>query len=416
MTPEQQDKVDAAISLAKEMEGYDAPEWKLSARIAMEYLMHGDEEGEAGTAEVKAIKEKRKEEKEARKAEREAKEAAKGKDELEEMTQKNDPVSKAVQAHLDALQLINGDPVTNNVLGLDSLAKRLVVRRNLFSEPLGRALFIMSAEELWHTLGFRSFAEYCEERLGISLSTARERIRLERRMKLLPPLRKVLKSGRLTYTKVVEISRHANSGNVWELIREAESTTYQQTKEKADKEEKQRQRERGERKLRGPARAMQAVAEAVEKYRQKFALKGEEVSEGTAWSEINRWFFLRYEKPIRRCDWRKKWEREVFLRYGGLCAVPGCTREAVHKHHIVFQENDGPDVPANCAGLCWCHHKRCLHRGLLVLRGRGGEHLTWTFKVRDDDSGDLIPVSEWETFGDNDVRRRGFKRRRGVTT
>ena len=49
MNPEQQDRLDAALSLAKELEGYDAQEWRLLARIARDWLgshAPGSEEGE----------------------------------------------------------------------------------------------------------------------------------------------------------------------------------------------------------------------------------------------------------------------------------------------------------------------------------------------------------------------------------
>ena len=398
MTPEQQDKLDAAVSLAKELEGYDAPEWKLQSRIASDYLKHDGAEGEATVEEVKEGKARKK----------------KGKDPVDEMTEKGDSACQALEAHFEACELINGDPVTNNPLGLDGAAKRLVARRYFFSEPLGRALTIISAEDLWRPLGYRSFGEYCLERLGISESTARERIRLERRMRLLPALRKALKTGVLTYTKAVQVGRRATPGTVDELIREAASTTFQQTKAAADKEESQRDRERGERKLRGPQQTVELVGRAIDLARRKFAEAGEQVDDGEAWKRVSEWFFRRYEKQIRKCDWRRKWEREVFLRYGGLCAVPGCTRAAVHLHHIIFQEDGGPDVPWNTVALCHCHHQRCAHKGTLILWGRSGEHLTWVFKARDEESGYLIPISEWETWGYSDVRRRGYRGRRGV--
>ena len=63
-----------------------------------------------------------------------------GKDPVDEMTEKGDSACQVLEAHFEALELINGDPVTDNVLGLDGAAKSLVARRYRFSEPLGLSL------------------------------------------------------------------------------------------------------------------------------------------------------------------------------------------------------------------------------------------------------------------------------------
>jgi hypothetical protein len=125
------------------------------------------------------------------------------------------------------------------------------------------------------------------------------------------------------------------------------------------------------------------------------------VRDGEALARIADHYVSVWEEPLQRADWRRKWEREALMRHGGLCAVPGCTRRARHLHHIVFRSRGGPDRPWNTVAVCWAHHRLCIHRGTLTVRGRGGEHLVWVFRTRD-----LVPRSEWETRGRDDVRRR----------
>ena len=110
-------------------------------------------------------------------------------------------------------------------------------------------------------------------------------------------------------------------------------------------------------------------------------------------------FVAVHEVPLGRAGWRNSWQKGVLMRHGGLCAVPGCTRAARDNHHITFRSNNGPDEAWNMVACCWFHHKRCIHKGLLLVRGRGGEYLVWKFV-----DATLTPWAEFETVGDDDVR------------
>jgi hypothetical protein len=60
----------------------------------------------------------------------------------------------------------------------------------------------------------------------------------------------------------------------------------------------------------------------------------------------------------------------VVERDGYRCAVPGCTsRRSLHSHHIRFRSAGGLDRAENLITLCAFHHQRCLHAGLLRVRG-----------------------------------------------
>jgi hypothetical protein len=73
----------------------------------------------------------------------------------------------------------------------------------------------------------------------------------------------------------------------------------------------------------------------------------------------------------------------VIERDGYRCAVPGCTsRRSLHDHHVVFRSAGGSHAPANRVTLCAFHHQRCLHAGLLRVRGRAPDSLVFELGVR----------------------------------
>jgi hypothetical protein len=70
-------------------------------------------------------------------------------------------------------------------------------------------------------------------------------------------------------------------------------------------------------------------------------------------------------------DPRARHPDPVVERDGYRCAVPGCTsRRNLHDHHLRFRSAGSSDAPANRITLCAFHHQRCLHGGLLRVRGR----------------------------------------------
>ncbi len=384
MTADQQDRLDYALSLAREIVGYDAPRWKLMEAVAREWLARGRGEEDRVPGEGTEIGD--------------------GKDPawLSEMTRNSDEVSRQLRAVFEAGEVAPksccGVP-EENALGLLARAKHLLARRERFDEPLGRVLRSISRERLWWWLGFGSFKEYCRERLSISGSTARQRIRLESRLRKLPPLRVALKSGRVTYSKALLIARNATLLDVEERIAEAEGTTHQKVKQRVEREDREAERANEEREDQGPRRAMDVIMDALlSARRQMFALKGVKLSEGEAQARIGDHFVSVHEVRLNRAEWRNAWEKGVLMRHGGLCAVPGCTRAARDNHHLRLQSHGGPDVAWNCVAVCWFHHKRCIHNGLLIVRGRGGEYLIWKFV-----DATLTPWAEFETVGDDEV-------------
>jgi hypothetical protein len=64
----------------------------------------------------------------------------------------------------------------------------------------------------------------------------------------------------------------------------------------------------------------------------------------------------------------------------GWCQVPGCSRAALHVHHVRFRSHGGADVAANLVGLCAAHHLHGIHAGYLRVAGTAPHRLRWTFR------------------------------------
>jgi hypothetical protein len=61
----------------------------------------------------------------------------------------------------------------------------------------------------------------------------------------------------------------------------------------------------------------------------------------------------------------------------GRCQVPGCSRRAVHAHHIVPRSRGGGDEAENLVALCACHHLRGIHGGYMRVHGQAPDGLVW---------------------------------------
>jgi hypothetical protein len=80
----------------------------------------------------------------------------------------------------------------------------------------------------------------------------------------------------------------------------------------------------------------------------------------------------------------------VFERDGWRCTIPGCTSQrSLHAHHVLFRSAGGTDDLANLTTLCAAHHQRCVHGGLIRIRGRAPEALVFEMPLDRFGSGDL---------------------------
>ncbi len=296
-------------------------------------------------------------------------------------------------------------PVQQDALRLDETAARIARSCGVFELALGCTLSrLFRGDRPPETLGYRSFAEYCDERLGVCAGTVRQRIWLEGRMRDLPALREALLSGRLTYSKAVLVAKHATWADIDDRIARAAATTCQQTERETEAEEDRKNRGAGVRRLWAPSDAARTIWDAIGSAQARALGERKEVIDaGEALALIADHFAEIYEAhlpPNHAPRWFARFHRDALMRKGGLCAVPGCSRAARHVHHIVFRSHGGPDEAWNGVGLCVPHHLHGIHLGYLELAGRAGERLHWKFGA-----GEAVPLEEWVTLGDDDVRR-----------
>jgi hypothetical protein len=92
---------------------------------------------------------------------------------------------------------------------------------------------------------------------------------------------------------------------------------------------------------------------------------------------------------------RRSLQRRVIERDRGWCQVPGCSRAAIHAHHVRYSSHGGDDSDENEVGTCPAHHLHAIHRGWIRVRGRAPDALRWELGVRCDGT----PL---EVFGPDD--------------
>ena len=109
---------------------------------------------------------------------------------------------------------------------------------------------------------------------------------MEIRLRELPALRRALISGRLTYTKVLQVARHATKADVEQQICAAEETTHQQTKREADAKQDEKDRRKSRRVIRGGREALRTISRAISACRQALVDTEGWLDEGEALARI----------------------------------------------------------------------------------------------------------------------------------
>ena len=123
------------------------------------------------------------------------------------------------------------------------------------------------------------------------------------------------------------------------------------------------------------------------------AAAGSWLSPGECLTRIAEHFVETWEEALAERSTRQK---KVLARDAGFCQVPGCSRAAVHAHHVLYRSRGGTDEESNMVALCAAHHLHGVHRGWVRVRGQAPEGLTWELGVR---SGVAPPVEVDEAAG-----------------
>ena len=275
--------------------------------------------------------------------------------------------------------LLEVDPVAAPEVGeggaaeLDARLRALVEQRaswDLYFGAVAR-LFGRCGTGTWRELCFASFAHYARERLGMGVRAVEQRAWLERRLEDLPPLRHAFEGGELSYEKARLVAGVADGRTVHEWIRRAGRETCAELERSVALAEATQACARRRLEARVPARVEALVEAAL-----RAACGSEEGCQDPArcLARMAAHFVAVWGPVLRQ---RNTPERRVIERDGGFCQVPGCSRPAVHAHHVQYRSQGGDDEPENMVALCAPHHLRGVHTGRVRVSGRAPDGLLW---------------------------------------
>ena len=131
------------------------------------------------------------------------------------------PVARELGSHLlladlsrdidELLRLVEAAPATSGPFELDEAMRRLVTQRAGVDLDLARLLRNFRSLDLAAHLGYASFGEYVEARLGISARRARFLVQLDRNLCVCPGITRAVRDGRIGTVAALRVARVARS-------------------------------------------------------------------------------------------------------------------------------------------------------------------------------------------------------------
>ncbi len=243
--------------------------------------------------------------------------------------------------------------------------------RDGWDELVGHLALLVRHLSLWREMGFASFDHYSAERLGLAGRTVEQRAWLERRLHELPDLRQAMRDGRVSYEKARIVAGVAGEDTAGEWIERAASLTCIALRREAEAHELRQTCAEGCVSVRVPA-AVAFLAEEAFAAARKAA--GRWLSPDECLFALADHFVRTWEVLLER---RTTPERRAIERDLGYCQVPGCSRAAVHAHHVVFRSRGGSDDASNLVALCAAHHLHGVHAGWVRVHGTAPHGLVW---------------------------------------
>lgn len=264
-----------------------------------------------------------------------------------------------------------GEDGGGDVRAIDARVRELAAMRGRWDDLVGHLGLVMQAFRLWRHLGFASFRHYCRERLGMAERTVAQRVWLERRLHELPGLRAAMRQGRVTYEKARLVAQVAVPRDVEEWVDVAEKSTCIELRRKVEAGEKAQMCARERVSVLVPRRIVELFEDGCSAvmHREGRWIPRDECLAVMCDHFIDAWEGIR--------DRRRTPQREAIERDKGFCQVPGCSRAAVHAHHVVWRSRGGGDELENLVSLCAGHHLHGVHRGYLRVSGKAPDRLVW---------------------------------------
>jgi hypothetical protein len=259
---------------------------------------------------------------------------------------------------------------------IDAELKRLVEKRTRWDEEFGHVAMLFKSSRGWEPLGFANFGHYCEERLGMAERTVAQRVALEHSLYRIPLLRQALREKRISYEKARVIARHAEGEEVRGWVEQATTMTCVELRRAMQgKDEAQMCAQRT-----FAVWMPVSVAEVVKAaFRAARAAAKRWLSAGECLVALAEHFVETWKAQLRQAN---TLQRRIRARDRHFCQVPGCSRAAVHAHHIKPRSQGGSDDPSNLISLCAAHHLHGIHGGRMRVTGMAPDKLTWEFGLR----------------------------------
>src|SRR5690349_15817862 len=259
---------------------------------------------------------------------------------------------------------------------IDQELKALIQKRKHWDQRFGQLAMLFKQYRGWELCSLASFSHYCEEILGMSERAVAQRVALERGLVRNPLLRQALNEQRLSYEKARLIARDAKPEEVPAWIEQAQDLTCIELRRQLEEKQEAQMCARDEFSVWMPA----GIAELLKgTFR---ALRAE--AKRWKWAEdclvtLALQFIQAYRHLLKRT---KTLQRQIRERDNYRCKVPGCSRAAVHAHHIIPRSQGGTDDEWNLVSLCASHHLNGIHGGRIRVTGRAPDKLVWEFGLR----------------------------------
>ena len=255
---------------------------------------------------------------------------------------------------------------------IDARLRQLAAQRDAWDDLLGYCAYAVRRSGVWRLAGFATFEHYCSERLGLAARTVEQRAAFERRLWEVPALRAARDEG-LSYEKVRLLARLPNREIEGWVPRARALTCVKLARALDDRDEAQMCAART---LRAhlPARTALLLQSAFRAVR---AVEGRLLDDGRCLVAVAKEFIDTWRTHVKQA---RTLSQQVRKRDLGCCQVPGCSRPAVHAHHIVPRSRGGSDDPSNLVALCACHHLRGIHGGFLQVSGTAPGALVWELR------------------------------------
>lgn len=252
---------------------------------------------------------------------------------------------------------------------IDDALRELAARRDGWDRLLGYCAYAVRRCGLWDLAGFASFEHYAAERLGLSARAVEQRAAVERRIWQVPALR-AARDGGLSYEKVRLLSRLPDR-EIAGWIPKARRLTCVALRAELEKRDEAQMRAAKVLRARVPVRIALLLRAAFQAVR---AAEGRLLDDGKCLVRVARHFVETWKPHVKKARTLSQKVRERDL---GRCQVPGCSRGAVHAHHVDFRSRGGLDLAGNLVALCACHHLRGIHGGYIRVWGRAPDQLVW---------------------------------------